>query len=214
MSPTSDHGRVRRSYDVVAEEYRERIGDELAHKPLDRALLSALIEQSDPDVPIADVGCGPGHITGWLAERGVRAVGIDLSPAMVAIAEREHPKAQFREGDFLRLPARDGEFGAAIAFYSIIHLDAGELRPAFVELHRVLRPGAQLLLAFHLGVEVRHLAEWWGREVDVDFHYLEIEAVVEQLTATGFTLEARLERSHYPQEAETRRGYLLARRTA
>ncbi|MFI9723702.1 hypothetical protein ACIHFE_29270 [Streptomyces sp. NPDC052396] len=44
MTEAMDHDRVRRSYDTVAEEYRERISGELTHKPLDRALLTALIE--------------------------------------------------------------------------------------------------------------------------------------------------------------------------
>ncbi|GAA1158044.1 SAM-dependent methyltransferase [Kitasatospora gansuensis] len=212
MSETSAHGPVRRSYDTVSEEYRRRIGDELAHKPLDRALLAALIEQTEPGTPIADLGCGPGHIAGWLAEQGARPVGVDLSPAMVGIARREHPKLEFREGDLLHLPAADGEFGAAIALYSVIHLAPAELRPAFTEIHRTLRPGGLLLLAFHLGTEVRHLTEWWDHPVDVDFHFLDLTTVEESLTSTGFTVEARLERTNYPQEAETRRGYLLARR--
>ncbi|MDT3397381.1 class I SAM-dependent methyltransferase [Streptomyces sp. B1866] len=213
MSSASDHGRVRRSYDAVAEEYRARIGGELAYKPLDRALLAALVEQAEPGVPVADLGCGPGHVTAWLAERGVRAVGVDLSPAMVALARREHPEAEFREGDLLGLPAADGEFGAAVALYSVIHLKPSELRPAFEEMRRVLRPSGRLLVAFHIGAEARHLAEWWGHEVDVDFRFFDTDTVAEHLAEAGFAVEARLERTHYPQEAETRRGYVLARHT-
>ncbi|KQV14559.1 MULTISPECIES: class I SAM-dependent methyltransferase [unclassified Kitasatospora] len=212
MTDLPHHTRVRQSYDTVAEEYRTRIGDELAHKPLDRALLTALLEQTEPGTPVADLGCGPGHVAGWLAALGSRPVGIDLSPAMVAIARRDHPEVEFREGDLLHLPAADGEFGAAVALYSVIHLEPAELRPAFTEIRRTLRPGGLLLLAFHLGTEVRHLTEWWGHQVEVDFHFLDLRTVEDLLTTTGFTVEARLERTNYPQEAETRRGYLLARR--
>ncbi|WP_424642606.1 class I SAM-dependent methyltransferase [Embleya sp. AB8] len=53
-----------------------------------------------------DLGYGPGHVTGWLAERGVRAVGIDLSPAMIAIAQREYPGAEFREATSCICPLR------------------------------------------------------------------------------------------------------------
>ncbi|MER5867562.1 methyltransferase domain-containing protein [Kitasatospora sp. NPDC002040] len=211
MAHTPEHDPVRRSYDTVAEEYRGRIGDELAHKPLDRALLAALIEQAGPGAPVADLGCGPGHVAGWLAQHGAHPVGVDLSPAMVALARRDHPQLEFREGDLLRLPAADGEFGAAVALYSVIHLAPDEIRPAFAEIRRVLRPGGLLLLAFHLGTGVRHLTEWWGHQVDVRFHFLDPGAVEQDLTAAGFTVEARLERAPYPQEAETRRGYLLAR---
>ncbi|MFJ9825008.1 class I SAM-dependent methyltransferase [Streptomyces sp. NPDC101160] len=206
------HERVRRSYDAVAAEYRARIGDELAGKPLDRALLGALVEEAGAGAVIADLGCGPGHIAGWLAGRQRRVVGVDLSPAMVAIGSDRHPEAEFREGDLLRLPARDGEFGAAVALYSLIHLAPDELSPALAEIRRVLRPGAPLLVAFHIGTEVRNLTEWWGHPVDVDFHYLEPTAVTGALREAGFRIEAELERAPYPHEAATRRAYLLARR--
>ncbi|MFJ4848278.1 class I SAM-dependent methyltransferase [Streptomyces sp. NPDC088733] len=204
--------RVRRSYDAVAGEYRTRIGGELAHKPLDRALLGALVEETADGAPVADLGCGPGHVTGWLAARGVRAVGIDLSPRMVGLARADHPAAEFRVGDLRRLPAADGEFGAAVALYSVIHLAPDELRPAFAEMRRVLRPAAPLLVAFHLGDEVRHMARWWDHDVDVDFHFLDAADVRAAMEATGFTVRAALERTHYPHEAASRRAYVLARR--
>lgn len=207
------HERVRHSYDTVAEEYVRRIGDELDGKPLDRALLAALVEQAGEDGVVADLGCGPGHVAGWLAERGpAGVVGVDLSPAMVAVGRARYPAAEFREGDLLRLPAGDGEFAAAVALYSLIHLAPGELAPALAEIRRVLRPGGALLLSFHIGAEVRHLDEWWGHPVDVEFHFLQPAAVTEALRAAGFRIEAHLERAPYPHEAETRRAYLLARR--
>ncbi|MEO3765685.1 class I SAM-dependent methyltransferase [Streptomyces sp. B5E4] len=212
MARAGDHDRTRTSYDTVAETYLGTIGGELAHKPLDRALLAALLEQAGDGAPVADLGCGPGHVTGWLAAHGVRAVGIDLSPGMVALARREHPAAEFREGDLLRLPAADGEFGAAVALYSVIHLEPDELAPAFAEARRVLRPGGRLLVSFHVGTEVRHLDDWWGNPVDVDFRFLEPAAVTALLGAAGFDVEATLERAHYPQEPETTRAYVLARR--
>ncbi|MFE9205590.1 class I SAM-dependent methyltransferase [Micromonospora sp. NPDC007230] len=208
---SGDHDRVRRSYDTVAAEYRQRLADELAGKPLDRALLAALVELAGPGAPVADLGCGPGHVTHWLAGRGVPAVGIDLSPGMVAQARRAYPGVEFREGDLLRLPAADAEFGAAVALYSVIHLAPDELRPALAEARRVLRPGAPLLVAVHLGSEVRHLDEWWGHRVDVDFHFLTAETLLGALQDAGFTIEARLERASYPHEVETRRLYVLAR---
>jgi len=138
--PVSRHHAVRRSYDAVAGQYTECFRDELAAKPLDRALLACLAEEAEAGAPVADLGCGPGHVAAWLAGRGVAAVGIDLSPGMIAAGRRNYPQVQFREGDLLRLPAADGEFGAAVAFYSVIHLEPAELGRAFGEVHRVLRP--------------------------------------------------------------------------
>ena len=207
-----DHERIRHSYDTLAERYSAQLGDELVHKPLDRALLMALLERHPPGKPMADLGCGPGHVAAWLAAHGVRVVGIDMSPGMVAVGKREHPEVEFRQGDLVLLPAADGEFGSAVAFYSIIHLEAQELAAACAELRRVLVPGGRLIVAFHVGDEVRHVDELWGEGVDLDFRFLETAAVVEILDAEGFDVDAQLERTNYPEEVETRRAYLMARR--
>jgi ubiquinone/menaquinone biosynthesis C-methylase UbiE len=212
MEGCGGHDRVGRSYDAVAEDYAAALSAELDHKPMDRALLGCLIEQAEPGAPIADLGCGPGHVAAWLARRGVTAVGIDLSARMIAVGRREHPEAEFRRGDLLQLPAGDGEFGAVVAFYSIIHLEPGELDRAFAEMHRVLRPRGYALVAFHIGSQVRHLTEWWGHDVDVDFRFFEPQDVLPAIGNAGLTVRARLERTSYPEEADTRRGYLLAQR--
>jgi len=214
---TAPHDSTRRSYDAVAGAYADGLRDELAGKPLDRALLTALIEQCQLEsapagTSIGDLGCGPGHVTGWLAAHGATAAGIDLSAGMIDVARREQPGAEFRVGDLLSLPAADGEFGAVVAFYSIIHLAPGELPAALAEMHRVVRPGGLALLAFHIGTEVRHFSDWLGQEVDVDFRFYEPDDVAALLEAAGFTVAARLERRAYPAEVDTRRAYLLAGR--
>ncbi|MFI0366318.1 class I SAM-dependent methyltransferase [Actinomadura sp. 1N219] len=207
-----EHDSTREGYDTVAETYAARFRDELAGKPLDRALLASLIEQTAPGTPVADLGCGPGHVAAWMGERGAKTVGIDLSAAMVSAGRREYPDVEFREGDLLALPAADGEFGSAIAFYSIIHLAPSELPRAFAEVHRTLRPSGLFLVAFHVGTHVRHLDEWWGHEVSIDFQFFEPAHVADLLEAAGFKVEMRMERVHHSDEVETRRAYLLAHR--
>jgi SAM-dependent methyltransferase len=212
MAAASDgHDSVRRSYDAVAENYAAGFRDELAGKPLDRALLTAVLEQAGR---VADLGCGPGHVAAWLAARGATVVGVDLSAAMVAVGRREFPGVEFRQGDLLDVPAADGEFDAVVALYSVIHLRPAELRRAFGEIRRVLRPGGLVLVSFHIGTEVRHITEWLGHEVDIDFRFLDPAEVVAEMEAAGLAVDARLERRHHPGEVETRRGYLLARRPA
>jgi SAM-dependent methyltransferase len=212
MDRSASHGPARRSYDAVAEKYAAGFRDELSRKPLDRALLACLVEQAEPGAPIADLGCGPGHVAAWLAGHGAAALGIDLSAAMVAVGRRDYPDVEFREGDLLDLPVADGEFGAVVAFYSLIHLEHSELPRACEEIRRVLRPSGLALVSFHVGTEVRHLTEWWGIDVDVDFRFLEVADVTQTMRRAGLAVEAQIERTSYPGEVETRRAYLLARR--
>ncbi|HAM01296.1 MAG TPA: class I SAM-dependent methyltransferase [Acidimicrobiaceae bacterium] len=212
MSDVGGHDAVRRSYDQVAQEYFARLRDELDYKPLDRALLGLIVEEVGSQGSIADVGCGPGHVAGWLADRSASVVGIDLSPGMVSLGRQSYPRVEFRQGDMLSLPAEDDEFAAVIALYSIIHLTEDELQPAFEEIARVLQPQGLLLVSFHMGLEVRHLSDWWGHPVDIDFRFLEPDSVIPQLEQAGLVVETRLERQNYPDEVETRRAYVLARR--
>lgn len=203
---------VQEAYDRVAADYAARLLNELDYKPLDRALLATIIEQTPAGTPIADVGCGPGHVANWLRRHGGEVVGIDLSPGMVDLAGRTFPLVEFRCGDMRSLPAADGEWGAAVALYSIIHLEPADLPIALGELHRVIRPDGLLLLAFHVGDETVHRDEWWGHEVSLDFRFLDVDVVAGALASASFAVEARIERVNYPEEAPTRRAYLLSRR--
>jgi len=125
-----DDGRIeqiRASYDAVAERYAEEFGDELAGKPVDRALyalFAELVQAPDSEAAVADVGCGPGHVTGHLAALGLEVVGVDASPGMISVARRSHPGLRFEVGTFAALPASDGEWAGAVAPYSIIHRPA------------------------------------------------------------------------------------------
>ena len=68
-------------------------------------------------------------------------VGVDLSPAMVEVARRRYSEVTFRVGSLLTIPATDGEFAGAIAFYSIIHLRPDDRALAYAEMSRVVRAG-------------------------------------------------------------------------
>jgi SAM-dependent methyltransferase len=202
---------VQASYDLVADEYTRRIFDELEHKPLDRRLLDRFAARMQSLGPACDLGCGPGHVARYLQERGVQVVGIDLSPAMVSHARELNPAIEFRQGDMRSLEVEDGAWGGIVAFYSLIHIPPLEIVEVLAELRRILRPGGLLLLAFHIGEEVLHLDEWWGRQVSLDFIFSRPEEVVGFLESAGFQVEEVVEREPYPGvEHPSRRAYIFA----
>ena len=207
-----DPQETRSSYDRIAEEYARRLYDELRHKPLDRALLDRFASDLRDAGPVCDLGCGPGQIARYLGDRGVASSGLDLSPAMVALARALNPGRPFRTGDLRSLPFGNGELAGIAAFYSIIHVPRLEAADALREMARVLRPGGRLLLAFHLGTEVRRVDELWGEPVRLDFVFFEVDEMRGYLEAAGFEVAEVVEREPYPDvEVQTRRAYVFAK---
>lgn len=114
---------TRAYYDTVAEGYAERVKGAFARDVWGRAMLGGFAEEvrADGGLPVADLGCGPGHVTAHLDGLGVRAFGMDLSPRMVDVARRAHPGLRFEVGSMSALDLPDGELGGVVAWWSILH---------------------------------------------------------------------------------------------
>jgi SAM-dependent methyltransferase len=208
MPEPSDVTVTRTAYDIVATDYAELLRDELAVKPLDRAMLAAFAELVG-NGKVADIGCGPGRITAHLDSLGLTAFGVDLSPRMVAVARQAHPSLQFEEGSMEALDVADGALGGVVAWYSIIHTPPERLAALFAEFRRVISVDGLLLLAFQVGDEPRHLSHAYGHDIALDAYRLPPDRIGEMLRAGGFRVQARLVRE--PDESErTPQAFILA----
>jgi SAM-dependent methyltransferase len=203
----------RSSYDAVAEEYVKRISGELEHKPFDRELLDRFAEQVTTVGPAADIGCGPGHVTRYLHDRGVRICGVDLSPEMVRHAKALNSGIDFLQSDMRSIAVPDGTWAGIVALYSLIHIPRDEVVAVLCEFKRAMRAGAILLLGFHEGDQILHLDDWWGRKVCVDFVFFQPEEMREYLEDAGFAVSDVLRRGPYAPEVEHQspRCYMFAR---
>jgi SAM-dependent methyltransferase len=95
---------------------------------------------------VIDVGCGLGSEIGYLAGRGWRGLGVDLSAAALGRARARHPAVTFARADVTRLPVRDGSADLMIDRGCFHYLAAGARAGYAREAARVLRPGGRLLL--------------------------------------------------------------------
>ncbi|GAA0945318.1 class I SAM-dependent methyltransferase [Kribbella koreensis] len=183
---------TRASYDAVAENYAEFIAGKLEGLPMMRAMLGAFAELVDG--PVAEIGCGPGHITSYLASLGVDISGIDLSPRMVEIARTAYPSLQFDVGSMTSLELDDGSLRGLIAWYSIHHLPPAELPGVFAGFHRILSPGGRLLIGSHAGVEEhRKPTEGYGGiPVSYESFIQPVDRLVEVVRDAGFAITAEL----------------------
>ncbi|MFJ8644908.1 class I SAM-dependent methyltransferase [Streptomyces sp. NPDC093546] len=152
---------TREAYDAAAPAYAELFRDTLRDRPLERAMLGAFAEVvrasgGGRDGQVADLGCGPGYVTAYLAELGLAAVGVDASPAMIELARQAYPGLRFEVGSMAALEIGDGELGGVLSRWSIIHTPPHELPVVLAEFHRVLAPGGHLLVGFSATEDPSH----------------------------------------------------------
>lgn len=141
---------TRTAYDGVVELYASLFADRLETRPFTRAIIGGFAElvRESENRRVADVGCGPGHMTAMLHDLGLDAFGLDLSPGMVEHARRAHPTLRFDEARMEALPVEDGALGGTMAHYSMIHTPPEELPALLAEQVRVLAPEGLLLVSF------------------------------------------------------------------
>lgn len=180
-----DHEKMARTFDQWAEAGRAEAMED-GH----RDVVHQVVEKMGigPGERILDLGCGNGWATRLLARRApeVEAVGVDISPRMIARARARHDprlSARYEVAAFESLPFPDGYFDRVFSMESIYY--AVDLGKALRQIHRVLAPGgaAEVIIDFYLespGTEV------WGELVGVPMHYLSEAEWKRAFEAVGF----------------------------
>ena len=204
---------VQSGYDSIADEYARRIYDELRHKPRDRELLDRFAESVRDRGVVCDLGCGPGQVARYLQKRGIQVCGVDLSEGMLERARPLNQGIDFHQGDMRALPFAENAWAGIAAFYAIVNLSLRETAEALREMWRVLEPGGQLLLAFHLGEDVAQLEDdIWGCGVSLEFTFFRASTILGYMREAGFEIDEVIERDPYSPDVEyqSRRAYIFA----
>jgi ubiquinone/menaquinone biosynthesis C-methylase UbiE len=101
---------------------------------------------------VLDLGCGTGTLTLLMAQAGLRATGLDIDTAVLALAHRKAQVAgiqqvRFVQGSATVLPFSDGVFDGVATSLVLHHLTSKGKLEALTACARVLRPGGVLVLA-------------------------------------------------------------------
>lgn len=143
---TEDVERQRDHYDRVAEVYVANLGyphtqEYMAY--LDRCLFE-VIGAGDLG-EMAELCCGQGDAIALLDGRYRRAIGVDISSAMLSVASRRHQgkPCGLLQADVTRLPLVDASLDSVVMLGGIHHVPD---RPGlYAEILRVLKPGGRFL---------------------------------------------------------------------
>jgi SAM-dependent methyltransferase len=185
--------------------------------------LGALADVELEGRDVVELGCGTAYFSAWLARRGARPVGVDVTPAQLETArrlQREHglgfPLVEASAED---VPLPDASFDLALSEYGAsIWADPYRWIP---EAARLLRPGGRLVFLANSILSIlcmpdegrieerlqrpyrgMHRFEWPGEEEGVEFH-LGFGDMVRLLRTNGLEVEDYVE-VYAPDGATTR----------
>ena len=208
-----DAAAVRAAYDTVATDYGEAFADDLDRLPLDRQVLDSFVERIGVGNPVLDLGCGPGQVGHYLAERGLRVVGLDLAQQMLLVARRRTGNGCLVCGDMRAIPSRSEALSGVVAFYSVHNLARKALGVALAEVHRVLTSSGVFVVATHLGEGEVYSDEFLGHKIrTVGGNLYRRDELLAALESQSFVIEEILSRDPLPHEHDTERIYVTCRR--
>lgn len=195
---------VRDGYSHRSTEYIEHLGSMAAVHPSDQQLVETWASGIVGNV--IDAGCGPGHWTHHLVERGLTASGVDLVPEFIGHARAKYPGIPFHVGRLDAIDASDGTVGGVLSWYSLIHHEPKTIKAPLAEFARIIRPGGGLLIGFFEGPAI----EKFDHAVVAAYRW-PVDALSSELRLAGFKVietHTRTGQDHRPH------GAIVARRTA
>lgn len=170
-------GRTLAHYDRNAQSFWEGTRGHDVRQNID-ALLQAI--DARPPFDLLDFGCGPGRDLAAFVSLGHRAIGLEGSSQLAAMA-RAHSGCEVLEQSFLELSLPSERFDGIFANASLFHVPAQELPRVLGELRAALKPRGVLFSSNPRGTG----EEGWNGERYGS--YLDWETWSATVTNAGFT---------------------------
>jgi ubiquinone/menaquinone biosynthesis C-methylase UbiE len=133
-----------------------------------RERIERLVNAINPasDARALEIATGPGHVALALAARCREVIGVDITDAPLAIAERSRTEralanVRFQRADAERLPFADGEFDVVLCRFAFHHFEDPML--PLREMTRVCRPGGRVAVEDLAASEIAQRAEFYNR---------------------------------------------------
>ena len=126
----------------------------------ERHLLACIAALNVADKKLLEIGLGEGAESERLIRQGARWSGVDLTAEAVErvrtrLTLRELPYEKLRQGSVLDLPFADDSFDTVFSHGVLHHVP--QIKQAQSEIHRVLRPGGELVIMMYARWSLNYL---------------------------------------------------------
>lgn len=185
-------------FDKYAREYQDKFMD-LPNYEDTFDLFCELIPQ--PNARIFEIACGPGNITRYLLNKrpDFQLLGIDLAPAMVALAKVNNPTAEFLCMDGRKIDALPAKYDGILCGFALPYLDKAEAAQLIRHAAALLHPNGILYLST---MEKDYSASGLttsSKGDSVYMYYYMAADLIKMLEESGFTIVYEI-RKDYPEK--------------
>ncbi len=172
-------------FNTIAEKYDHfydtPIGQKIDH--VEKQVIWSCLLQSDLEKPFLEIGCGTGHWTRFLRQKGLEITAVDIAERMLAIARGKNPESvDFRLMRSEELAFQDHSFFNIISIATLEFVD--NLKKTMEETNRVLSPEGTLIVGClnELSEIGQHKEE---NEVYKDARFFTPESLADTLSGIG-----------------------------
>ena len=131
--PSEDYENSSKYYDFILNPFINHI----------RKAVANWVIKNQPE-NILDIGCGTGKQISLLP-KDMNIIGIDLSSAMLKIADKQAP-GKCMQGDAVNLPFEDDKFDLIISQFALHEKDTDTINMELKEVSRLLKPNGKFLI--------------------------------------------------------------------
>ena len=135
------------TWDKVASLYQEKFMDLDVYNESYDLLCNSI---GKPDARILDIGCGPGNITRYLlsARPDIHITGIDVAPAMIALAKKNNPKADFEVRDTRQIAEIESRYDAITCGFCLPYLSPDDTEKLVKDCYSLLNDEGLVYISF------------------------------------------------------------------
>jgi len=139
---------------------------------------------------VLEIGCGPGNITRYLLEKKPDLLinGIDISPNMISLAEKNNPSANFKVMDCRNIDQLTNKVDAIMCGFCLPYLSETDNLKFLMDCSKLLLQEGTIYLSF---VEGEYSLSGYQTGSSGDrtyFYYHSVEDIISELNANNIKL--------------------------
>jgi ubiquinone/menaquinone biosynthesis C-methylase UbiE len=185
------------TWNKVADLYQEKFMNLDIYNSTYDYFCDQIIEQNPK---ILEVGTGPGNITQYLLQKrpDFHIAGIDVSENMVALAQENNPKANFKVMDARDIDTLNSVFDGIVCGFCLPYLSSSDCKKFIEDCHHLLLDDGLLYISFVEGEEDKSGYQSNSKGDRIYFYYHLLESIADSLRILYFKV-LRVFHINYPK---------------